>query len=402
MYKPLDEFDVSHLLKEKGLFLKDEQLIVKEISDGNLNVVFRVTSESDKNKSVILKQALPYVRVIGESMPLTLERAGFEAEALILQARLCPGSVPRVHYYDPEMAVIVMDDLSGYMLMRKGLIQGNKYPLFPRHIGKFMAYTLFLTSDLYMDPIEKKLLVKKYINPELCKITEDLVFTEPYYNCPRNRYNPLIVEQVKLLWSDNALRLEVAKLKEGFLTHAQSLVHGDLHTGSIFVTESDTRVFDPEFSFYGPAGFDVGAVLANLCLSCCSQIGHINNETLRKDYMIYLINTFMKVWICFQEDFSNLWDERLAEFMSRTPGYKEYYMARLFSDSLGYAGCKTIRRIVGLAHVADLDSIEDVSVRSKGELMALQIGKELILKRNSVKNIMEMSDIITSIVMKND
>ena len=57
------------------------------------------------------------------------------------------------------------------------------------------------------------------------------------------------------------MKLEVAKLKEGFLTHAQALIHGDLHTGSIMVTEEDTKVIDPEFAFYGPIGFDIGAVI---------------------------------------------------------------------------------------------------------------------------------------------
>ena len=42
----------------------------------------------------------------------------------------------------------------------------------------------------------------------------------------------------------------------------EALIHGDLHTGSIMVTESETRVIDPEFAFYGPMGFDVGAVSA--------------------------------------------------------------------------------------------------------------------------------------------
>ena len=33
------------------------------------------------------------------------------------------------------------------------------------------------------------------------------------------------------------------------------------------VTETDTRVIDPDFAFFGPMGFDVGAVLANLVLN---------------------------------------------------------------------------------------------------------------------------------------
>jgi 5-methylthioribose kinase len=34
--------------------------------------------------------------------------------------------------------------------------------------------------------------------------------------------------------------------KYQFLTDAQALIHGDLHTGSIMLTTADTRVIDPQ------------------------------------------------------------------------------------------------------------------------------------------------------------
>ena len=40
--------------------------------------------------------------------------------------------------------------------------------------------------------------------------------------------------------------LEVAKLKFDFMTHAQALIHGDLHTGSIFIKEDSTKVIDAD------------------------------------------------------------------------------------------------------------------------------------------------------------
>lgn len=39
-----------------------KQLIIKEIGDGNLNNVFRITNDS---VSIILKQALPYLKCVG-------------------------------------------------------------------------------------------------------------------------------------------------------------------------------------------------------------------------------------------------------------------------------------------------------------------------------------------------
>ena len=40
---------------------------VREVGDGNLNLVFIVTSSE---AGVVVKQALPYVRLVGESWPL--------------------------------------------------------------------------------------------------------------------------------------------------------------------------------------------------------------------------------------------------------------------------------------------------------------------------------------------
>ena len=35
------------------------------------------------------------------------------------------------------------------------------------------------------------------------------------------------------------------------MTNAQALIHGDLHTGSVFVKGDSTKVIDPEFAFMG-------------------------------------------------------------------------------------------------------------------------------------------------------
>jgi len=59
-----------------------------------------------------------------------------------------------------------------------------------------------------------------------------------------------------------------------FLTRGEALLHGDLHTGSVMVTEVDNLCDRPEFAFFGPIGFDVGAILANLMLSYLAQNGH--------------------------------------------------------------------------------------------------------------------------------
>ena len=90
-------------------FPKDADLTVKEVGDGNLNLVFIVSSRAESGKqagapgqpgartgqSVIAKQALNYLRVAGESWPLTRERMRFESQAMQLYNGSAPGWCPR-------------------------------------------------------------------------------------------------------------------------------------------------------------------------------------------------------------------------------------------------------------------------------------------------------------------
>ena len=131
----------------------------REIGDGNLNHVFHI-SDPASGRGLILKQALPYVKVVGESVPLTLDRVRIESEALRIQGELCPDLTPKVYAYEPDLALMVMEDLSDHIIMRRGLMERGRYPLFAEHIGSFLARTLFFTSDLAMDQQEKKQRVK--------------------------------------------------------------------------------------------------------------------------------------------------------------------------------------------------------------------------------------------------
>ena len=66
---------------------------IREVGDGNLNLVFIVTGSTG---SVVVKQALPYVRMVGESWPLPLYRAHFEYYALVRQATRGDPRITRV------------------------------------------------------------------------------------------------------------------------------------------------------------------------------------------------------------------------------------------------------------------------------------------------------------------
>jgi len=363
---------------------------IREVGDGNLNLIFIVEGESD---GVVVKQALPYVRLVGESWPLPLERSWFEYNALMEHARHAPGLTPEVFRFDRAQAMIVMEYLRPHVIMRKGLIRGVEYPRFADDIAQFLAATLFNTSVLAGTAAEHKARLELFApNTALCKITEDLVFTDPYREAPLNRWtSPWLDNQKRAFERDSALKVAAQALKYRFMTSAEALIHGDLHTGSIMATPDDTRVIDPEFAFIGPIGFDVGAVIGNLLLAFFAQEGHEAASGARDAYRDWILMQAEKVWSGFHRRFLEFWradpsgDAYPASLFSsdedRALMEKERarFMRALFEDALAFAGAKMIRRILGLAHVEDLEAIADPERRARCETKALRLARELLV-----------------------
>lgn len=382
-YQPLTESSAMELAIGLDIFKENAELACKEIGDGNLNLVFHISDKKD-GKGIIIKQALPYAKVVGESWPLTLKRAVIEAEALKVFGGIAPEYVPAVFYSDEVLAVTVMEDLSHLSIARTGFINGETYPLISKHLGEYLGKTLFYTSDYALGPAAKKEQVQKFINPELCKITEDLIFTDPFYDAETNDFEESLRSNIEAIWKDEELKFHVSVLKKGFLTEAEVLLHGDLHTGSVFANNSETKVIDPEFAYYGPAGFDIGQVFANLLFQVI-----VNSE--KRDLFFNHIET---VWTVFEDQFSRLWKTENKEDLSGSTPFLNYILTKYFKDSLGFAGCELIRRTVGLAHVADLDRIEDEQTRINAKRKALELGKILIKQR---KNITDLPFLVTTI-----
>lgn len=78
----------------------------------------------------------------------------------------------------------------------------------------------------------------KYTNPDLCALTEQVIFQDPYYAAPLNRHTaPQLDAAAADLRGDVAAKAAAFRLKQKFCQNAEALVHGDLHTGSIMVKQ---------------------------------------------------------------------------------------------------------------------------------------------------------------------
>lgn len=374
---------------------------VKEVGDGNLNLVFIVTGDRG---SAIVKQALPYVRLVGESWPLPLKRSYFEYHALKRQAARDPGLVPEIYFFDESQALIVMEFLTPHVILRRALIDGRQLPKIGRDLGLFVARTLFRGSDLSMATREKKADLALFAdNIELCDITENLVFSDPYFEAELNRHTtPQLDPVVAELRADRDLKVEAQRLKHLFSAKAETLCHGDLHTGSVMVTDDETRVIDPEFAFYGPISFDVGMLLANFWMSYFSQSGHENGAGARDGMRNYLLDTVEVIWETFRTEFAHLWrTERngilyqASLFEARNDPFGaeqalDIVIDEIWREMLGFAGVEMHRRILGLAHNADFETIVDPDRRAACETRALKLGRHLAVNRHHIHSLKDI------------
>lgn len=375
-------------------FAASKRLEAKEIGDGNINFIFRVR-DLDSGDSVIVKHADADTR--SGSRTLGFDRNRIEAEILKMEGELAPGLVPEVYDYDPVMACLSMEDLSDHVILRYELIKHKIFPRLAEDISDFMAKTLVPTLDMVMDPAKKKELVKRYTNPPLCAITEQLVYTEPYTNKPGRTkvFPPNAAFAQEELFSDTELHLEVAKLKYAFMNDAQALIHGDLHSGSIFVREDSTKVIDPEFAYFGPIGYDVGNVIGNFCFAWANARVTMGEGAAAVSYIGWLEDTIVATVDLFKAKFLALYKASATDPMGRTPGYAEWFLSTIMADTAGVAGLEMIRRAVGVAQVKDLTSIEPAEARAKAERIVVLAAKAYIKDR---RNYREGRDFLRALV----
>ncbi len=379
---------------------------VREVGDGNLNLVFIVEGPDG---SVCAKQALPYVRAAGPSWPMTLERAFFETSYYATVAPLVGRSIPKVYHYDPELFCIVMERLSPHIILRQGLIAGRRYPALAHLMGDYVARACYFTSD-FAQPFERKMdrIAAFTANQSLVRISVDLIFTDPYRDNERNRHTaPYLDGVVADLQRDGALKAAVARFGHKFLNQPEALLHGDLHSGSVMVTENDARVIDPEFAFYGPIGFDLGAFFGNLLLSWYSQPGQAAIRGEREAYQRWILEMAKGFWDTFRARFLALWSEHAAgdafpaRMFSPADGAalaaaRNAFLDLLFADMLGFAACKMIRRIVGFAHVADFEGIKDAARRAACETGALAMARNLLTHPHRFRSVDDVIDAVSA------
>jgi 5-methylthioribose kinase len=338
------------------LALSRDAVSVVEVTAGNMNRVFIATGPLG---SLAIKQAPPFVQVAGPGWPIDPARIGAEARAYDVLSRIVPDSVPFVVSCDLERFILVMEDLSELRVLRDELVGQVQAvtagrPVAPIDfvhlgtvVGRFVGELSRATGVEELGASAHAELVAVSANPELCDLTFDVVLDEPFREHDHNHWHPSLESRVRDLYASVDVKDAVVGLHATFRTSAQALLHGDLHSGSLMVgpapdtaaSVQQVRVFDPEFSFVGPIGLDLGLFWANL------EIAAVAADAVGADALATARRAAIDAsW----SSFASLRQRQNAD---------EDALASVRADAWRFAGAEALRRVVGYAHAADLETL---------------------------------------------
>ncbi|CAN5140291.1 S-methyl-5-thioribose kinase [soil metagenome] len=336
----------------------DQLVSVREIGDGNLNLVFLLHDST--GRGLVLKQALPYVRMTGEGWPMTPTRARFEVDSLCAHHSLLPEHVVEVYDYDPDRFIIAMEDLSDHWVWRGALNEGLTHDGAATAIGRYVGAVAFGTSALALERTALAQAVAAAVNPELCLITEDLVFSEPSVDAGRNSVLTQNMPDADDLAADEEFVTAMGRAKWLFMTKSEALIHGDLHTGSVMVrapqgstTCDSVKAFDSEFAFYGPVAFDLGALWANYAIAAARAYA-LGNEARAA----WALSMVQETWDAFEDEFRRRWPDRRDPRVWREP-FLEHLLTTWREESWLFAAAEMSRRIVGAAKTKDIETLPE-------------------------------------------
>jgi 5-methylthioribose kinase len=69
----------------------------------------------------------------------------------------------------------------------------------------------------------------------------------------------------------------------------------------------------------------------------------------------------------------------------------DHVLSTMWTDLLGFAGVEIHRRILGLAHNADFETIEDEDLRAACETKALRFGRHIAVNRRQIHSLDEVN-----------
>lgn len=362
---------------------------VTEIGDGNINRVFRVSAE---DVSMVVKYASESA-VILPTIKLSRNRGDREGKYLALAGKYSRNMLPKVYFYDENRFMLFIEDFGSVSTLSDKLISGDFDSFDVENMAIFTAETCFFTSRYAITkPVKDHSDIFNF--HDLCKLTQQLVFEQPFYSHENNHFMPenrsFVEENV---YNNSLLKERAEELKHDFINNHEAVIHGDLHTASVFSIDGRNVVFDAEFSYNGPIAFDLGNILAHLLMtyfrwSVAPKSNGVDAETIiRKAY------EYLEI---FRKRFSSLTDASGKEELPDSKSIVE----RIISFSYGYAAVECLRRVIGLAKAPIFTRDLSDGERAAIERCLILAGRELLEKDHCFVSANDLLGFVKEVLMK--
>jgi 5-methylthioribose kinase len=254
----LCEANVTQYLRGQGFLRPGERVELEPAGDGNINWVRRVRI-FPSGRSFVLKQARPSLERFPE-YSVTTERIVFEARYYeIARKEDREGLLPTVLAFDPRERVLILEDLGAVERLDQALSRGDDTHNSARALGFFLARVHAATQG-------EPGLVERFANDDMCRLHGDHIFFLPFRE---NSFplSPRLRARAQELWKDAEL-VSCADAAYARYRHVKSaLVHGDVQAGNVLLASSGPKLLDAEIAHVGDPAFDVGTLLAHLCVN---------------------------------------------------------------------------------------------------------------------------------------
>jgi len=313
---------------------------ITTIEGGSVNFSFCIRFPALNNKALFLKQAPEFVAKFGpDGFPLTSDRIQHEMDVYtewknILGDTLSKKYLPNIYYFDRTSKVLIMEFLEGYEPLDNVLdppqnktsnSTATKQACFGTFLGKvdsvfggspkasastdqiiasslgnFLGNVHAATHSSKVSIERQMYLTSHFENREMRNVQLEFVFTK----C----YKEATAEQLSGLQLTKEFMFEIELLKRQYngdgcvcgcgCGAGYTLVHGDLHPNSVLVdsTTGSTKVIDPEFTVYGPAGLDIGFLMNGYCLGAIHHAYSNNPDAVTK-----IINCAEQIWRSYKD-----------------------------------------------------------------------------------------------------
>lgn len=310
----LSEADLPSYLQSIGIPATGDGIDVEPAGDGNINWVRRVRAGG---RSWIVKQARPslerFPQYRASTERIVFEARYFESARPFDRERICP----HVLHFDEPARVLVLEDLGGAQRLDRALAAGGEEDDAIARVAAFLGAVHAATRT--MD------LADRFANHDMRRLHGDHVFQLPFQanDFPLAESVRRRAEQIQ---REGCLARIAAAAYERYRTAKTALVHADAQAGNVLLTASGPKLLDAEIAHVGDPAFDVGTLIAHVLLPAVAA-ARVNRVEGTVD---------------------NLWS---AYAKAHGPqGLPPFAEAAL------YAGIEMMRRSIGAARVAVVES----------------------------------------------